>query len=131
MSPGRRSRSTRQTLPPQLTLWDRLVFGCLTALVGAGLGIAIALILMLTLDGYGFSVAISGFSTAYFFAVGYIRGPSAGEFAGEAIAYGASAVAAAGDAELDPATGARTGGASHFWWWVVYVVVVVALAWMH
>lgn len=114
--------------PRPLTPWDRLVFGGLTALAGSVIGLVIALALMLFLDGYSFNAWVLAFSVLYFFGIGWLRGATAGEFAGEAVAVSASAVAAVGDAPLDPTTSAKTGTAPSLWLWVVYLIGMLLVA---
>jgi hypothetical protein len=109
-------------------MWDRIVFGCIAAGAGALLGAALALVLMFLVNPHAFNVMLVLFSAVFFFSVGWSRRAAAGEFVGEAIAYGMSFVAAGGHVDLDPRTQARNGSRSSGWLLVVYCMGLVLLA---
>jgi hypothetical protein len=106
-----------------LTLWDRLVYACMSALVSAGIGGLVGFCLMFLEYTHGFSRPILAFSVAFFFGVGFLKGPAAGDFAGEAVAY---AIEAASEASNDAA---RTAGPSFLWLWICYAAGVLVLVW--
>jgi len=113
-----------------LTLWDRLVYACMSALVGAGIGGLVGFCFMYLEYTHGFSRPILAFSVAFFFGVGFLKGPAAGDFAGEAVAYGVSAMAASSEVPMDPRNdGVRTGAASSLWLWACYAGGVLVLVW--
>ena len=110
-----------------LTLWDRLVYACMSALVGAGIGGLVGFGLMFLEFTHGFSKPILGFSVAFFFGVGFLKGAGAGDFAGEAVA---AAIAAADETPIHSQNDeVRTGGASSLWLWACYAGGVLVLVW--
>lgn len=109
-----------------LTLWDRLVYACMSALVGAGIGGLVGFGLMFLDFTHGFSRPILAFSVAFFFGVGFLKGPAAGDFAGEAVA---SAIAVAGETPINSQSDVRTGGESSLWLWACYAAGILVLVW--
>ena len=131
MTAGPPDRAASPITERRLSLWDRLVFGCLSAAVGALLGGAVALVLMFVLEPGAFNSLLVLFSAGFFLAVGVARGAFAGEFVGEALAYAFSFVAAGGHVAVDPRTQAKTGSPfSSVWLLVVYAAGVVAVGWV-
>lgn len=124
-------RTRLRPLPAEnLTLWGRLVYACMSALVGAGIGVFVSFCLMALEFTHGFSRPILGFSVAFFFGVGFLRGRDAGDFAGEAIAAGVSAVASSDRMPINPHDDdAPMGGPSTLWLWACYAAGVLVLLW--
>jgi hypothetical protein len=72
-----------------MTTWDRIVWGAIAAFAGLLLACAIALVLMYQAQELHFNRALVLFSTVYFFAAGYWKGPLAADLFGSA-AHGGS-----------------------------------------
>jgi hypothetical protein len=102
------------------------MLGSISAVAGALLGGVLAFLVALALEQFHGSMVIA--SAAYFFLVGFVKGPAAGDFAGEALGATVSAVAAIGSAAVAPTSTARTGSASSIALWVGYCVCVVLAA---
>jgi hypothetical protein len=113
-----------------LSLWDRVVFGSISAIVGAVLGALAAFLAAVAFDSSPEWTRVTGFSILFFFGVGALRGPDAGFFVGQAF----SAVAGIGAVEV----GVASGGTEYrdeprswnsVWLLGVWLAVVTALAW--
>lgn len=104
------------------TIWDRLILGCISAIAGALLGCVLAFVAALAFEKFHASIIIA--SAAYFFAVGFVKGVAAGDFAGEALGVTLSAVVAMGGTAVEPTSKARTGSATSIALWVGYCMCV-------
>jgi hypothetical protein len=107
---------------------ERILLGCLSAVIGAILGLAVALVVAVVWDH--FRAVIVFVSAAYFFGVGFIKGSDAGDFAGEALGATAATVAAMGEAAIEPTSKVPTGGGSSLVLWVGYLVCLALGAWL-
>ncbi len=124
MRPENRMRRDRRPATKALTLGDRLDYGCIAAFAGLviGLGAALAILFLVGSSSWG----VVAFSLVYFFAIGFVRGPDAGDFAGDALSLVTGAGAAAADGGLD---GLETPkGRTAIVLVLVYVAGVVLLA---
>lgn len=75
----------RNRAPTAPSLWDRFVFGVISAAAGALLGLGAAYVAALLLGTPPAYESIAWFSGIYFAVIGVIRGPDAGFFAGEVL----------------------------------------------
>jgi hypothetical protein len=113
-----------------LSVWDRIVFGALSGLVGALLGIVAGFLAAVFLDFVPFAPAAVIFSTLYFFCIGAVRGPNAGFFAGEALGVvGALGAAEAGVIPGNSLEHHQPSAWSSVWLLGVWFAIVVLLMW--
>lgn len=119
-------RARRRPVDKPLTVGDRLDYGCIAAFAGLVIGAAAALVVLFFVGSSSWGVV--AFSVLYFFAVGFVQGPAAGDFAGDALTVvtGAGAATAAVALEGLEEPKGRTAIALV----VVYVAGVVLLAWL-
>lgn len=118
------SRRRRPADKP-LTFGDRLDYACIAAFAGLVIGGCAALVVVFFVGSTSWGVI--AFSVAYFFAIGFVRGPDAGDFAGDALT--AVVGAGAATAEIVPEGLEEPKGRTALILVVIYVAGVVLLAW--
>lgn len=113
-----RSRATRED---PISLWERILLGALSAVAGAVLGVVVAFLVSLVVER--FHGVMVGVSAIYFFAVGYLKGAHAGDFAGEAVLAIVALAVASDDREVPK--GASAGAAPSILLWGGYALSLV------
>jgi hypothetical protein len=114
-----------------LSVWDRIVYGAITAAFGALLGLGASLCLFVAFHGTTPVRWIVLSSAAYFFIVGFVRGSNAALVTGEAIA----AVGGAAMAETGAYPGALQNSNSPWSSWsspallAAWIAIVGLIAW--
>jgi hypothetical protein len=113
-----------------LSIWDRIVFGSIAALVGGVLGLLAAVLGAVAFDSPPAWRTVLTFSLVFFFCVGAARGPDAGFLMGEAL----SAIGGIGAAEAGVALGDTEGHDKPRSWrsaWLLgtWLAVVAVLTW--
>ena len=115
----------RKHIDPTLTLWDRLVYGCIGAMFGLVIGCGSAALALFTTGHSSWNIV--PFSAVFFFLVGLVRGAFVGEFVGDTL----TLLFGIGAAEASIAPDGLKGpqGRLAIALVVVYLAGVVLLAW--
>jgi hypothetical protein len=113
-----------------LSIWDRFVYGCISAAFGALFGLGAALFVFLVFHNTSPVRSLVLVSAAYFAAVGAVKGPDAGFMVGDALSAAAGAAAAdAGEQLAGPSDLQQPSSWQSPALLVIWGLVMAAIAW--